>query len=255
MLRPPHAAGLPCHPAGLTSPTECCRHTAWWTLLQVHEMISVSAIQETQASAVAAFEDFMDSCMDAEWQVEKRALFDTVMPYSAPAGGLSPGSGGGSTPGAPRSPLGGGIGWPGASAAGFRGAAAAAAGRSPLATGNLQLRGRAAKYADVVRKLNQALASKASYSPVGDFAAACADEPNGERRTTMVRVWRVLERVLAGAAGLPVAAHTQQLEALLAGSRKYLEQNFVAYMNNVVQAHRAQVQPSGVDGVRPGARC
>lgn len=35
-------------------------------LQQVHEMISVTAIQEAQQSAVAAFEDFMDSCMDSE---------------------------------------------------------------------------------------------------------------------------------------------------------------------------------------------
>lgn len=35
---------------------------------QVHEMISVTAIQEAQQSAVAAFEDFMDACMDSEWQ-------------------------------------------------------------------------------------------------------------------------------------------------------------------------------------------
>ena len=31
-------------------------------------MISVTAIQEAQQSAVAAFEDFMDGCMDSEWQ-------------------------------------------------------------------------------------------------------------------------------------------------------------------------------------------
>lgn len=31
-------------------------------------MISVTAIQEAQQSAVAAFDDFMDSCMDSEWQ-------------------------------------------------------------------------------------------------------------------------------------------------------------------------------------------
>lgn len=31
-------------------------------------MISVTAIQEAQQSAVAAFEDFMDACMDSEWQ-------------------------------------------------------------------------------------------------------------------------------------------------------------------------------------------
>lgn len=31
-------------------------------------MISVTAIQEAQQSAVAAFEDFMDACIDSEWQ-------------------------------------------------------------------------------------------------------------------------------------------------------------------------------------------
>ena len=35
-------------------------------------MISVTAIQEAQQSAVAAFEDFMDACMDTEWQQARR---------------------------------------------------------------------------------------------------------------------------------------------------------------------------------------
>eukprot|EP00887_Chlorella_sp_A99_P000841 scaffold5.g841.t1 len=205
----------------------------------VHEMISVSAIQETQASAVAAFEDFMDSCMDAEWQQEKRALFDAVMPYSAATGtGASPGPGLSPGPLSPYAPAR--VGAPAGGAApspAYRGLLArggAGAGRSPLAGGGLVLRGRAAKYAEVVRKINQAAASHTPYpKAVSDFAAACADEPTGERRTTMLRVWRVLERLLAGLASLPAAAHTQRVEALLAGARRYLEENFQAYMSNV----------------------
>lgn len=42
----------------------------------------------------------------------------------------------------------------------------------------------------------------------------------GERRTTMLRVWQVLSKVLAGVGGLPAAARTQRTEALLAGARK-----------------------------------
>lgn len=44
--------------------------------------------------------------------------------------------------------------------------------------------------------------------------------PAGERRTTMLRVWQVLTKVLAGVGGLPGAARTQRTEALLVGARK-----------------------------------
>jgi hypothetical protein len=57
----------------------------------------------------------------------------------------------------------------------------------------------------------------------------------------MLRVWQVLSKVLAGVGGLPAAARAQRTEALLAGARRYLEDNFVAYMQKVIQAHRTQV--------------
>lgn len=106
---------------------------------------------------------------------EKRALFDSVAPYSTSTA-LTPGPspGGAMSPYAPR-PL------PGAGAApspAYRGTplGALGVGRSPLAAGNLALRGRAAKYAEVVRRLN---AGGQGNSPVQEFAAACADESNG----------------------------------------------------------------------------
>ncbi|PSC75508.1 nuclear pore complex NUP93A-like [Micractinium conductrix] len=213
-------------------------------LQQVHEMISVTAIQEAQSSAAAAFEDFMDACMDSEWQQEKRTLFDSVAPYSA-ASALTPGPspGGAMSPYAPRGGA--------APSPAYRGTPGGAFGRSslaggtPLAAGNLALRGRAAKYAEVVRKLNAAEAGGQAYSAVEDFAAACADESNGERRTTMARVWQVLARLLGGLGGLPAGARAQRSEALVAGARKYLEDNFVAYMQKVVAAHRTQAALGG----------
>ncbi len=51
-------------------------------------MISVTAIQEAQQSAVAAFEDFMDSCMDSEWQQVGAALHRAHHPAPSLSGRL-----------------------------------------------------------------------------------------------------------------------------------------------------------------------
>lgn len=179
---------------------------------------------------------------------EKRALFDSVAPYSA-ATALTPGPspGGALSPYAAR-PLRGAAG--AAASPAYRGTpaglgAGAAAGLSPLAGGgSLALRGRAAKYADVVRAMNAA-GEGGGYNAVAEFAAACSDEAAGERRTTMARVWQVLAAVLGGVGGLPAAARAQRGEALLAGARSYLEANCVAYMQKVVAAHRTQVGGMG----------
>ena len=114
---------------------------------------------------------------------EKRALFDSVAPYSA-ATALTPGPspGGALSPYAAR-PLGGGAGGP---ATAYRGTPLLLGGGlsplvgGPLAAGNLALRGRAAKYAEVVKKLTAAGGVTQGFQAVQDFAAACADESNGE---------------------------------------------------------------------------
>lgn len=268
-------------------------------------MISVTAIQEAQQSAVAAFEDFMDACMDSEWQQvggqvggagfgvagqlllllllwwakhagaaaekgrvggslcacrrtvrrlpanciapppplpvsqqERRALFDSVAPYTASTA-LTPGPspGGALSPYAAR-PLGGGA----APSPAYHGTPLGGAGLSPLAPGNLALRGRAAKYAEVVRKMSASGGAAGGINVVAEFAAACADEAAGERRTTMARVWQVLAALLGGLGGLPAAARAQRTEALLGGARRYLEANYVAYLQKVVAAHRTQVR-------------
>lgn len=255
---------------------------------------------------------------------EKRALLESVGPYS-----LATGAGGARTPGLSpggyfspyaRTPGGAAAGYPGtpggALTPSYRGTPLGGA-RTPgggAAAGGLALRGRAAKYAEVVRKINAADASKQTFDAVAEFAAACADEPAGgwasgtawgqlrgvrrrpaalgggalrarqhtptccacpsgppaaaaprrsaapapppagEKRTSMARVWAVLGRALAGVAGLPASAKAQRTEALLAGGVRYLEENFVAYMQSVVQAHRMQVRAGGRAGPRAGRR-
>lgn len=116
---------------------------------------------------------------------EKRALLDSVAPYSASTARTpGPSPGGAMSPYAAR-PL------PGTGAApspAYRGAPSGALGMArsplgrPLAAGNLALRGRAAKYAEVVRKMNAAGGvGGQGYSPVQEFMAACADESGGGR--------------------------------------------------------------------------
>lgn len=175
-------------------------------LQQVHETIAATTVQEVQRSAAAAFEGHMDACMEAGWAREKRALLDSVEPFSTAA---SPLGGGGIPTSTP-----------------------------PAARGGLLLRGRAARYAEVIRKINAALASGQRYEAVGDFAAACSEDAGGDQRTTVLRLWQVLQRQLDGVYSLPASARSQREALLISGARKYLEENFVAYMQQVVVTHR-----------------
>jgi hypothetical protein len=70
----------------------------------------------------------------------------------------------------------------------------------------------------------------------------------------MLRVWEVLQRLLAGAKGLPPSARGPSEESLLSGARRYLEDNYTAYLNGVVQAHRTQVRACFVLVFRGGER-
>lgn len=116
-------------------------------------------------------------------------------PYSLGAGAArTPGP----SPGTLMSPYArtpGAFGTPGPATGGFRGAAGTplggGRGGTPLALGmplssgggGLALRGRAAKYAEVVRKVNQAEASRQTFEAVKEFAAACAtDDASGGLR-------------------------------------------------------------------------
>ena len=57
---------------------------------QVHNSLSSKAIQVAHENAMQSFEKHIDSYLEATWQREKKALFDTGDPYAAP---LQQGSG------------------------------------------------------------------------------------------------------------------------------------------------------------------
>lgn len=190
-------------------------------LRRVHETIAASIVQEAHKSAVSSFEDHMDAYIAASWSREKRMLLDSVEPFSAP---ISVSNG---TPGRSKTFM-----------------------ASSKPDGGAMLRGRAAKYANIVRKINSSLATGQKYEAIGDFLAAAAAEDRGsvgsDTRTTILRVWQVLKSQLQSQLyDLPPSAQTQRSLLLLNGSRSYLEDNFVAYMQNVVNTHRAQAALGG----------
>jgi nuclear pore complex protein Nup93 len=203
-------------------------------LASVHAMIGAAAVREATADAVAAFEARMGAALAAGWGAERRALLDAgAGPLSAPAPQLGGGYGGGGYD----------AGGYGGAAPAYRGAPGAGAGAPPAAV----LRGRAARYAGAVRKLNAAAAAGAEYDPLPDLAAAAGAEDGGggggERRTTPARLWAVAAAVAGGAAaGAPPG---RRAAAAAAGARGYLEENFVAHMEAAVRAHRATAALGG----------
>jgi nuclear pore complex protein Nup93 len=220
-------------------------------LRQVHEAISVTAVQEAQRGAVAAFEDFMDASMQDTWREDRATLLDSVVPYSA---SVVPGP----SPGGAMSPYTASGGIRGGGGASYRGTSGGPGGRGTLAAAGLQIRGRAAKYAGVVKKILKAQSGGQMLedAAVSDFAAACAEDGGGlgvaaadggggERRTTMLRVWQVLQHILERVGSLPHAAIVPRRETMVAGARGYLQENFVAYMQGVVATHRTQAALGG----------
>ena len=212
-------------------------------LQQLHQAISVTAVQEAQQGTVAAFDDFMDATMQERWRQDRTTLLESVVPFSSAVTAPGPSPGGAMSPYAPSPPL-----LSGNSTTAYRGTPGA--GRKGLAAAGLQLRGRAAKYAAVIGKLveNQAAGRSLTGEFIREFTSACMEEGGliaGEHRTTMLRVWQVIERVLSAAPGLPKAAVAQREEALLAGAKGYLQDNYHAYMQSVVASHRTQAVLGG----------
>lgn len=42
-----------------------------WPALQVHQSITATAVQQAQRSTAAAFDQFMDRCLHAQWEEVK----------------------------------------------------------------------------------------------------------------------------------------------------------------------------------------
>jgi nuclear pore complex protein Nup93 len=199
----------------------------------VRESAAATAVRDAQRGAALSFDEFIGARLDAEWDAEKRALLDAGGAGGALSAAVGP------SPGGEGSPY-------------YRGSAIGV-GTAAGSPAPLRLRGRAMRYADVVRKINAAEATRRKIDAAAAFADACSadDGPlasggnEGSRRTTIARVWQVLQRLLAGTTSLPPSARGQRETASIHGARRYLEENFQAYMQGVVAAHRSQAALGG----------
>jgi hypothetical protein len=173
---------------------------------QVHNALSSKAIQVAHENAMQSFEKHIDAYLEATWQREKKALFDTGDPYAPPV------------------PQG----------SGHRDQS------QPQAVH--VLRGKAARYADVVKEMNKAISNSTNLeSVVGMFAEACkvgSMTTKDAAGTTLLRLWQISEKMLRRVRSIPESASLQKMGLMIEGTRSYLEENFQGHMENVVQSHR-----------------
>lgn len=167
---------------------------------QVHNALSATAIRVAHENAISSFEKHIDSYLDSTWQKEKKALFDTGDPYGQPI----------------------------------------VSSMKQKEQTNI-LRGKAAKYADVVKEMNVCVSNGTKIDAASLFAAACKVTTQASKDvsgTSLMRLWTISQRVLAHVADIPMSAVTQKNILMIQGARKYLEENFHAHMESVVQSHR-----------------
>ena len=187
---------------------------------QVHSALSSKAIQVAHENAISSFEKHIDAYLDSTWQREKKALFDTGDPYAAGAAasvqGQQPGT--------------------------RTGGVVTTSAEPQSMTASHVLRGKAAKYAEVVKEMNKAISMGTKLdSAVGSFAAACkvGSLTNKDATgTTLLRLWTISEKMLTKVTDIPASATLQKTMLMIEGSRSYLQENFHAHMENVVQSHR-----------------
>ena len=165
----------------------------------VHDTLSASAIQVAHENSIASFEKHIDQYLDSTWKKEKKALFDSGDPYG-------------------QSML------------------------QPMQRDQQQgtvLRGKAAKYAEVVKDMNAAISDGKVIDAVSMFRSACkVNTQTVKDGTTLLRLWTISERMIARVSDIPASAVSEKELLMIDGARKYLEENFHAHMENIVQNHR-----------------
>lgn len=170
---------------------------------QVHDTLSATAIRVAHENAISSFEKHIDSYLDSAWQKEKKALFDAGDPYGQPM--LSMGQ------------------------------------KKNEQPHTNVLRGKAAKYADVVKEMNDCISKGTKIDVSSMFTAACkvnAQALKDVSGTSLMRLWTISQKILERVNDIPMSAVTQKTFLMIQGAKRYLEENFHAHMESVVQSHR-----------------
>ena len=176
---------------------------------QVHESISATAVKRTHENIISSFENHIDAYLDSTWQRQKKALFD---------------------------------------AADAIGAAVPSSQQRGSHPANL-LKGRAAKYADVVQEMNAAIACGSKVNAADLFTTACKNNMQTMKDslgTTLLRLWNIVQYITKHVKDIPASAITQRQSLMIQGAKEYLEGNFVAHMQSIVKSHRTVAALGGL---------
>ncbi|GIL76174.1 hypothetical protein Vretimale_5759 [Volvox reticuliferus] len=190
-------------------------------LQQVEEATLLAAIQEAQQESMAAFDAFMDQCITRDWNANKQRLFSLIAPSGLP-GGPQP----------------------------LIGRSAAGNGGQGFATAGPRLSPKEAAYVEIAKDMAVAAGSRSGAQAGMDFVKrfkeACEkyDEKPLAQDLPISTIWGLVVRVLneARRRNVTPASPGRYVDALVAGARKHLEEEFQHHVRTTITRHKMQAE-------------
>ncbi|CAI9297640.1 unnamed protein product [Lactuca saligna] len=206
-------------------------------LQQVREMAMVSAVQEAQKDNLRNFSDYMMTVLEDDWQKEKRDFLHSLSRISSlPRTNVTD-----SSIGANRS-----------------GPILSLTSSPHISSGpsNMELLAiadkKAAAYAEVVRKLNDARQRSLEYKPATAFKNAYDSlglDSSGGKSVTMNKIWHLIQTLTGENSS--VQRNLSKKMLLIIGARRHLEWGHDKYIMEMIHSHPAQAALGGVVGNLP----
>ncbi|XP_047321255.1 nuclear pore complex protein NUP93A [Impatiens glandulifera] len=207
-------------------------------LQQVHEMATMSAIQEAQKDNLRSFSDFMMTKMQEDWQRERRDFLQSLSRISTlPRINMGDSSAGGSHT---RQIL---------------SLTSSQVSSVPPSLEFAPLSGRpivdkkAAAYAEVVKKLNYARERGLPFKPAAAFRNAhegLNTDASGGKSVNMQKIWHLIQMMM-NEDSTPQRNFSKK-HSLVIGARRHLEYGHEKYVIDTIQNHPAQAALGGSVG-------
>ncbi|XP_011078916.1 nuclear pore complex protein NUP93A [Sesamum indicum] len=208
-------------------------------LQQVHEMATLSAVQEAQKDNLRSFNDYMMSVLEEDWQKEKRDFLQTLSRISTlPRINIQDSSSGVSRQGqivpitsSPPVP------------SGPSSLESSALANKPV------IERKAAAYAEVVKNLNSAREHGLPFKPAAAFRNAYDSlklDSSGAKSVSMLKIWHLIMALMGE--DPTVRRNISKRMSLVMGARRHLEWGHEKYVMDMIQSHPAQAALGGAVG-------
>ncbi|KAF9593700.1 hypothetical protein IFM89_024638, partial [Coptis chinensis] len=208
------------------------------SMLNVHEMAMVSAIQEAQKDNLRCFNDHMLHVMEEDWQKEKLDFLQSLSRFS-----MLPRTNSSSVVSTTR---------PGqmASMVSSPQVSAGPAGMDLVPLGNKSvLDQKASVYAGVVRNLNNARERALPFKPATAFKTAYEGlglSSTGGKSVSMQKIWHLIQTLVAENSVNP--RNISRKMSLIIGARRHLEWGHEKHILDTIQSHPVQAALGGAVG-------